>query len=188
MESLSFPEAHVVDIESCDEPNFRCRFGRIQNSSDRRLPYRVIAMVQVPEGVRYWSARVPSQPMFPYVRNACLNHGELGYRPYVMLQDRDSCSRVCALALLHDYCMAHTIDPQKVVLRAYPYDFIAPKLWDPDRWGRILEEARWQGLIFPREWNADRLIELLLTLHNHDLRSLLDALLMEIATARGMET
>ena len=184
-ESLSFPEARLVDIEAYNELDFRCLTGRVKNGCDAiAKPFRVVAIAKVPDGVRYLSTRLAALQTPPNLKTMCLMHGDFGSRPYTLAQESDACSRVCALALLHAYCLETNLDPQRLILRAYPYDLVGPTPWRHERWSRIREEAAWQRVLCPCQWNPDELIDLLVTLIHHDLRALADALLMEIGSGR----
>lgn len=89
-----------------------------------------------------------------------IQHGVFSPRPYQLGQCCDGSINECALALFCHFCRNEGHSPDLLYKKAYP---------DDDRkipsWPKVIRFADWQGVSYPKKWNAKAKAELLKSLH-----------------------
>jgi hypothetical protein len=95
-----------------------------------------------------------------------LQHGFLSPRPYRLGQACDGSINDCALALFVRFCRDEGHSPDSLYRMAYTDERENPG------WSEAMRAAEWQGVVYPKRWNAKAKAGLLESLHEINFHSL----------------
>lgn len=128
---------------------------------DERDPetcYVAEAKVKTPGAVMHLVWRYACRPDPEQLRADALEHGVRSPRPYQPGQPCDGSIGACAHALFVHFCQARELNPAALYARAYPER--EPPDFEPMR-----EEAEWEGVAYPKRWDAEATAKLAESLH-----------------------
>jgi hypothetical protein len=145
------------------------------------------AAVKVEGGVRFLCESRADRPNAALILYRCNTYGEFSARPYHLGQAADDSTLQCVLALYYDFCRRNSLNPTKLMLRAYPQGERAED-WDALAWRTALDAAHWHDTRFPQAWTPDAILGLLISLrsqHRTHLAAILAEQLNLPNTAKG---
>jgi hypothetical protein len=87
-------------------------------------------------------------------------------RPYQLGQACDGSITACVLALFYRFCQERGHFPNTLLKAAYPKQNLQPG------WAHIIASADWQGVAYPKQWDANAMAGLLKSLREINYSSL----------------
>lgn len=149
---------------------------RIHVTQDRRNDdYLVDAKVKVPGGLKgivYRTTELPSLADVLDLVQSSEHPVNVSPRPYRLAQSCDGTIGSPVMALYASFCESKGLDPAAVMIDAYPGE-----TWNAQDFIKSAEEAGWQGVAYPEEWDANAITGLVESLHEinyHQLACLID--------------
>lgn len=132
--------------------------------------------VKVSGGVKHLVSRYAKISITDAVSDV-LQYGHFSSRPYRLGQACDGSINDCALALFERFCQEQGNSATALHKAAYPDE----KRQRP-HWREVVAAADWQGVAYPKRWNAKAIAGLLASLHEinyHSLASVVSDLVMK---------
>jgi len=107
--------------------------------------------------------------------------GLASHRPYSPGQACDGTISACVIALFTDFCKKRSVNPVKIWNKAYPEE--RPKLTKREL-AETKSFAEWQGVQYPKQWDAINVESLFESLHHANYHQLATTVAEELGIAK----